>query len=173
MKNTTRILLVLLVCCFLFVACDSAPATKTGGNNAATGAQTGTATVSEESTEEGNFKPVAGLNFGEEDFKILVPVSTAGDWAQYKDFAATELNEEPVNDANFERLQKMKELYNVNVVEVIAPSGTVATDAKNAHNSGDNPYDLIHIQLNQVAVLAQAGYFVDLNSVSSMDLTNP
>ena len=110
MKLTARILCVLLVCCFLFVACDSAPVSQTGGN-AATGTQAGTAATTEEPTEEGNFVPVEGLDFGGEDFVILVPVSTPGGWSQYFDFTATELNEDPVNDANYERLQKMGKLY--------------------------------------------------------------
>ncbi|MBE6552385.1 MAG: extracellular solute-binding protein [Ruminococcaceae bacterium] len=172
MKNTAKVLCLLLALCFLFVACDSAPVSQTGGN-AATGTQAGTGTATAESTEEGNFQPVKDLSFGGEDFTILVPVSTAGSWAQFHDFSATELTEEPVNDANFERLNQIKNLYDVNIVNVVTPSNSVATDVKNAQNSGDNPYDLVHIELTTVAALAQQGYFVDLNTVNSIDLTNP
>ena len=172
MKLTARILCVLLVCCFLFVACDQAPATNPG-TNAATGTQAGTVATTEEPTEEGNFVPVEGLGFGGEDFVILVPVSAPGGWAQFFDFTATELNEDPVNDANYERLQKMKELYNVNIYSVETPSKNMATDVTNAHNAGNNPYGLVHIELTVVPALAQKGYFVDLNTIESMDLTNP
>jgi len=170
MKTTARVLCLVFALCFLFVSCDSAPVT-TGGANVPGTSATGSVPASTVDTEEGNFVPMEGLDFGGEDFVILTPESVAGDWAQFFDFLAPELTEEPVNDANYERIALMKQLYNVNIVNQTTKD--VLTDAQNAAKSGDNPYDAIHIQSTKAPTLAQAGALIDLKSVSTIDLTNP
>jgi len=171
MKNTARVLCVLLALCFLFVACDNAPATEGGNENTKQPASgEGTVATTVAPTEEGNFVPMDGLDFGGEDFVILVP--KASGWSQYNDFAATELTEDHVNDANYERINAMKELYNVNIVNAIT-ADKVVTDVQNTYKAGDNAYDAFHVEITNAASLAQAGYLVDMNQVSTMDLSNP
>ncbi len=173
MKHSARILVLLLAACFLFASCDSAPATnatETGDRNAA-GTGTVEATVPE-TTNEGVFEPLTDLNMDGEDFVIIVPQSVAGAWNQHMDFDAPELNEDPVNDANYERISKLKELYNVNIVNKVT-SNKVIDDAKRCHNAGDNEYDAIHLEITEAPKLAQEGFLVDLNTLDSVNLENP
>jgi len=172
MKKTTRILLLVLVACFIFASCDQTPATGKTGDVKPTGKTAQTADTGVGSTEEDpyKFEPVAGLDFGGEDFTILVPIS--GGWSQYLDFTPTEKTEDAVSDANYERKQQLKELYNVNITEIIG-SSNVAEDAKIDHKAGNNTYDAIHVPTSLIGQLAQGGYLVDLKTLSSVHLENP
>ncbi|MBE6551851.1 MAG: hypothetical protein E7665_06935 [Ruminococcaceae bacterium] len=173
MKISARILVLLLAACFLFASCDSAPGTTSENTGNATAAVTGTVEETvPESTEEGSFEPLTDLNMNGEEFVIIVPPSAAGAWNQHMDFDAPELNEDPVNDANYERISKLKELYNVTIVNKVT-SGKVIDDARKCHNAGDNEYDAIHLGITEAPVLAQEGFLVDLNTLESMNLENP
>ncbi|MBR4896700.1 MAG: extracellular solute-binding protein, partial [Clostridia bacterium] len=87
------------------------------------------------------------------------------------DFEAEELTGEPINDAVFNRNNTVSEKYNCEVVsrKTLNLSGELTTAIK----SGDQSADLATVALRTFSAKAQDGSFVELNSVSSLDLTKP
>ncbi|MEA4831946.1 MAG: hypothetical protein VB118_04935 [Oscillospiraceae bacterium] len=171
-KSSIRIVLILLISSLLTVMLFiSGCSPQVPGTVSTKSSQTSTKTNIETGDNQAEFTPVKDLDFGGKEFVILRPKSAG--WAQYNDFTATSGNtDDPINDANYNRMEKLSELYKVKITEIV--SGTsVANDASADINSNSGTYDLIHIELSDVAPLAQNGSFVDLMSLKSMNLSNP
>lgn len=82
---------------------------------------------------------------------------------------AEEMNGEAVNDAIFARDRKVEEQYNIDIVFNEVSSDTV----KKAVAASDDTADITFPYVSGMFSMAQEGYILDFNTISSIDLTNP
>lgn len=112
----------------------------------------------------------ADLDFGGHEFQILNNDHSIPLWTQ-RDIGAEELTGEAINDAVFNRNATVGEKYNCVVVsrKTLNLSGDLSTAIK----SDDQSADLATVQLRTFSAKAQDGSFVELHTVSSLDLAKP
>ena len=177
LKKLAALLLAACLCLASFAGCSE----KGAGNEDNAPAQTNEPVTGVENPADDEPEVVAGeeridpdlpadLDFGGHAFQILNNDHSIPLWTQ-RDIGAEELTGEPINDAVFNRNNTVSEKYNCEVVsrKTLNLSGELTTAIK----SGDQSADLATVALRTFSAKAQDGSFVELNSVSSLDLTKP
>ena len=162
MKKIISLLLVLLIACSAFVSCGEDKVTDTG-----TGEATGV-------VEEG--VKLTG-DFGGEEFRIL----SAGNSVPANDFDYDETSVASLDVAQYKRVQKVEQSFNIDITEDVVVSSSYAASGSPGHGfktvntqvaSGTPNYDLCLIAGYDVTQLALIGYLYDLNSLPNLDLAN-
>ena len=133
--------------------------------------ETGETTVPETTAEPTILDTLPKADYDGAKFTILIPLEHTYDFSE-------EQNGETVNDLEFERDRTVEELYNV-TIQYVAESGQWA--AKDTFNgliiqsvmANDGAFDLVDGMIAVTLPLAMEGYFVDLNSLDSIDLSKP
>ena len=156
----------------LLVSCGEAasPAGETPVTAAVTAAET-----AETSAETEIFPDLpSDLDFGGKTFTILCNEYPVPGWTQF-DIDAEELNGSTVNDAVFTRNSAVEEKYGCVIEQLKIDYSQVSSRLKKVVKAGDSSID-IATPLFWCGGLASdllSGIFFDLNTVSTMKLTNP
>ena len=173
-----KILSGLLIAAMLLTAAAGCSETKsaeeTGGAEASAdaGGVTNIQPEEETETEETVHLPdlPQDLAFAGHAFTILNNDYSIPVWSQI-DIGAEELNGVQINDAVFNRNTTISERYDCTIVSM--KSMDVNGDIGRFVKSGDSTVDMATVHLRTFGVHAQSGYFVELNTVDSMNLSEP
>lgn len=109
-------------------------------------------------------------NFEGKEIKILTVNEKRGNIYYNYEIASSETNGDVINDAVYDRTQKLKDEYGINLAVTYTDNPT--TDIKNSIIAGDNTYQLICDGVVYLADLGIAGNLRDLNDVSTLNLTH-
>jgi hypothetical protein len=111
-------------------------------------------------------------NFNGYNFRILSRSETANLHWWNHDISAEEITGDPINDAIFDRNQKVEERYNITIKNI--PDNGVGAKASKSIKAGSDDYDLIVIGLRDGQEnLMTAGYLMDFHNIPNIDLTKP
>ena len=118
-------------------------------------------------------------NLGEADFggyvfTILTRTSTEPDWVDWIPRDIMYHEEESgntINDAVFKRNTYLEDKYNFKFEQVFTTN--FASDVKKSIGAADEAYDMIESNMRDAPGFAQSGYFLNLNEVPNLDLTQP
>ena len=112
-------------------------------------------------------------DFGGYNVRILTRADTGtGTWFTL-DVTAEEENGDAINDAVFRRNQKIEEDYNITIERISEEGADHVNLITQSVLAGDDTYDLVLSYLQNLSSVASEGYLLDLNSLSSLDLSNP
>ncbi len=150
MKKTVCILLVVLMAFgFILTSCNP---------------------TEDESKAEVSAGPTAYVpHLGETDAykgRVLTILSTHEENNYSKEaFSTTEITNEPINDASFNRDIMLEENYGFTVETVWEAANDLLVRARDDRAAGIDNYDVVVTGLQTLATLAAEGYFLDLNSL--------
>ncbi len=115
-------------------------------------------------------KPVQGLDLDGFNFNVLVPADSG--WVVSRDFATeySEAGSDVIQDAAFARVEKLKELYNVNV-KSITTSSKVVTDADIDIGGQLGTYSLILCGVTEIGSLSLKNRLADLTEFADEEIT--
>lgn len=166
-KRTNSALAGFLLALILVGCADTAaPSTDTAAVTAAD-----TNAVTEETTEPRIMPSLPeNLNFDGHTFTIINNEHSLPMWTQYG-IGTDALNGESLNDAIFTRNKTIEEAYNCTVVsyQTLDLNGEIAKLVK----AGDSAIDVATPHLRTFASNASAGYYIDLHTIDSIDLSQP
>ena len=108
-------------------------------------------------------------DFGGYKFNIMVHNTITND------FSAEEINGEPINDAEYNRMSVVQEKGNcvITPVVVTADNRGGQTPLKKTVQAGTNDYDLVCLSGYSSCNAIVAGILADLNKVENLDLSKP
>ena len=167
MKNHpfTRVLSVILVLCMLAVPVlmtSCADETEQPDQDDTTTPDTPTEPTDKPEDEKIVYKAnvPAGLDLGNEEFRILVYDNSNSTWYDV-DFSATQFTSDIINDASYQRMTQVEEELNTDVVAY--PSPLYGFEYMNtAVSAGDDLYDAGIVAARRAVTLAERGYLYDL-----------
>ena len=157
-KSPFRLLaaiLALLTLCGLVVSCA-----KPGDNPGDTG--NSTASQTEEETRIVNHLPDMDLD-GYEYAVVCWEITSWGNHINM-DLFAEELNSDPINDAVYERNERLKEKYNFDITFDSVESAELTAKINQLFRASNDVYDLIYINANEVSGLVLDGAFLDFET---------
>ena len=130
----------------------------------------------EEEIEEEEVKLLPNLeaaDFGGYVFKVLTRTSTAVDWLDWipRDVFADEETGEVINDAVYRRNVYLEDLYNFKMEQLFTEN--FSGDIRKAVTAGDELYDMIQSPMRDAPGFAQSGYFLNLNDIPNLELSQP
>ena len=174
MKRTFALLLAMLMCFSVMVACgktEDPAATTTAATTAAAGGDTTTAAATEATEPVEELEITVKPEYSGKTVNILC----CGNWT-YSEFWAEEITGEPLNDAKYNMASMLGELMGVTIqVEEdfgsSGGSGKGFTYIANSKMAGDHAYDIASIGTYDVSSLAYQGYLYDLNTMENIDLS--
>lgn len=158
------LVLILIVLLGLSASCAKPAESKTGTVTQ----QETTAPVLETTVDD---LPYESADFEGYSFKMLVRGKAYGFWESNEMYADT-IDGEPLNDAMYERIADIEEMYNVKV-ELIKPAGTVASDAIKVIQANEDAYDMILGASADASTLATNKTLLDLNKIQGLNLDMP
>ncbi|MBR5871618.1 MAG: hypothetical protein IKZ09_11350 [Clostridia bacterium] len=167
-KRTNPVLAGLLLTLVL-VGCAETAAPSTDTAAVTTAADTNA--VTEETTEPRVMPDLPeNLDFAGHTFTIINNDHSLPMWAQYG-IGTDALNGESLNDAIYTRNKTIEDTYNCKVVsyQTLDLNGELAKLVK----AGDGAVDVATTHLRTFATHASSGYYIDLHTVESMDLSQP
>lgn len=166
-KKALSIALLLSVLIIIFISCG--PASSDPNSNAST-----TTTVNSGSdetvAEETKIITYLDANLPDEDFDgytFTILTTDPGEYA-WRKVDVDEISGEPLNDAIYERNEKIESVYNINIETVI--STAIATDVPKVVNANDDVYDFVFAPVGNQLTFAQNGYLIDFNIMPYIDL---
>ena len=113
----------------------------------------------------------ADANYGGYTFRVLARATT-DQWENF-DLVAEDTNGDIINDAVFNRNEKVQELLNVNLTQIPVNGYDVLGPANRSIMSGSDEYDIIMPSITDCANIAQKGYLIPLQDLPYMDLSKP
>ena len=115
-------------------------------------------------------EPVEGLNLNNADFNILVPQSSG--WVVSRDFATerSEKGADVIQDAAYNRVVALKDLYHVNVKAITATS-SVVNEAKTDIEGQLGTYSLVLCPVTDIGSLSLDGNLCDLTEFDEEEIT--
>lgn len=176
MKRTLALILAMLMCLSVMVACggktDDPAATTTAAND---NLGDNTTTASDVVTEPAETKEELEITVKPEYSGKLINILCCGNWS-YDEFWAEEITGEPLNDARYNMAALLNELMGVTiqVEEDFGSSGGSGKGFSKVTTStmaGDHAYDIASIGTYDVSSLAYQGYLYDLNEMENIDLS--
>ncbi len=174
MKRTLSLCLAALLLTASLAACGGAGDTQTAET---TGAQNNTDTAASE-TEEPAYVP-AVTDMGGREFHIMSKMENDenGRWTA-EDFKIEEADGDVINDAIFNRNQKLEELFNCDIVNHFEAMGnlfsyTLYGTISKLVQAGDTMYDFVMPPIQDCAKLASDGMLWDLTMFDSINLDQP
>lgn len=103
-------------------------------------------------------------------YTLLVP-KTAG-WVDSRDFIYDEeVKGEPINDAVRDRITKVEEAFNCEIIGLQSPA--LIADARSEILAGGSQYQVIMPAMTEVKTLAGEGLLLDLYSIGTIQLDQP
>lgn len=170
MKTTARLIAMLLVACFCFtlVACNGDPA-KTGNENTGTAPGTGAGTETGEPADTAEKLEIPeGVRYDDYEFSFL---GVDNGPYSHVDLSVEDLTEEPINDAVYERNEKIKELLGVTITSKNDSYANIITTARNNISTNTEAYDVYFPAMTHALPLATEGYLENLYDVPYLDIT--
>ncbi|MBE6552130.1 MAG: hypothetical protein E7665_08350 [Ruminococcaceae bacterium] len=165
-KFSSIMLIVLSVAMILSMAScgDETPKTNPAG---------GTQSTAPVSSEEKPYLPDSYPAVEGMEFNILTRDGETGFWA-VMDLVSEELNDEPINDAVFERNAALESKYGFKINRITDDASAYAaciTKIENVNKSGTETYHAVAINAMYTAgPLAKSNNLVDLKTISTLDL---
>ncbi len=174
MKKRIALILVAAQLVLALAACsngdDSKESTPTGGGES-TPAAGETETESQTETEEPD--PFAGVNYDGRAFRVQTSIDTT-DATNGDRFirGSGEITGEAINDAVFNRNQKVSQLLGITVefIESNYNYDQVVPNLKTQIQSGSNEWDVIANDLRGIANLSSGGFIKNIYSTDILDL---
>ena len=175
MKRISALMLALLMCFSVLVACgkseDPAATTTAATTAVAGGDDTTTAAVTEATEPVEELEITIKPEYSGKTINILC----CGNWS-YDEFWAEEITGEPLNDARYNMAAMIDEIMGVKmeIQEDFGSSGGAGkgfTYIANSKMAGDHAYDIASIGTYDVSSLAYQGYLYDLNTMENIDLS--
>lgn len=113
-------------------------------------------------------------NFGGKEYVIYSPNSGYGTQPHYDfEFVVDEANGEVINDAVYNRVIKVEELYNVDIVNITDQGGTVSQNVKKSVLAGEDAYSLVSDAIYDMRSPAINGIYANYYDFDAIDLTQP
>lgn len=175
MKRISALLLAMLMCFSVLVACggktDDPAATTTAAATDNANDDTTVAAVTEQTEPEEKLEIVVDPKYSGKTVNILC----CGNWS-YDEFWAEEITGEPLNDARYNMSSLLGELMGV-TIQVQEDFGSSSGSGKgftyiaNSKMAGDHAYDIASIGTYDVSSLAYQSYLYDLNEMENIDLS--
>jgi len=169
MKKTVRIISLLLVAimCMALAACGGDTPETTGSNAPATGTQaTGTVQTTVEEKEELEIPEEAYY----EGYEFRVLGKDNGAYSSVDITPNEALEEDPINEAVYERNNKIEEELGVKIVSVNQSAGAIVNTIKNNVSAQTDAYDLFCVEMSNAFTLARDGCIYNLYEVPYIDL---
>ena len=178
MKKTVSLFLALLLLTLSAAGCSEKTSEGdpgTGAGNAQTGGEAAPAAGEDEPETAAGEERVdpglpADLDFGGHVFTIMNNDYSIPVWSQI-DIGAEEMTGEAINDAVYTRNASVADRYNCTVAS--RKTLNLPGDLSVAVKAGDDSVDLATVHLRSFADHAQEGLYVELHTVSTMDMTKP
>ncbi len=173
MKKIISLLLAMLLaagCLSVMVGCSDNGADNKDETTPADSGATPSGDVGEEETEW--IDPFAGTDFGGRAFRVSSSIDeNDATNADYLIRGSGELNGEAVNDAVFNRNQKISELLNIKFefTETSFSVGSAEGDVKSLVLAGDDAYDVVVNDIRAMANLSRDGYIHNIYSAPVID----
>lgn len=170
MKKFTAIVLALLMLAveMLAVSCNNQP-DPADTQDVET---SGTAEATNAVTERLPLNVPENLDFGGNAIKFLVidDIFNGAEW-ESRDIYEEEDSTDPIASAVYTRNQTLQNKYKTVIIQEEATNtGAVA---KRAIDSGDDEFQVLMCDMKSTVGLVQSGQLRDLNSISTMDMSNP
>ena len=174
MKRISALILAMLMCFSVLVACggksDDPAATTTAATSGSVGEDATTAATEPAETEE-----QLEITIKPEYSGRTVNILCCGNWS-YKEFWAEEITGEPLNDAKYTMATMLDETMGIKIqlqqdFGSSGGSGKGFTYIANSKMAGDHAYDIASIGTYDVSSLAYQGYLYDLNDMQNIDLS--
>ena len=103
--------------------------------------------------------------------KVLTILSSHEEHNYSKEaFSATEVTNEPINDASYNRNIKLEENYGFKIETIWEDAGNFMNRVRDDKAAGIDNYDVMVSGLQTLAFLAAEGFFLDLNSLEDSNL---
>ncbi len=176
MKKQVSLLLCFLILCQAFAGCSEKQ--KEGGNqNETSPAVDETETSGEEQKEETTehdaieelYSDLPTADYGGYKFSFLNNISNFA----YTIMTAEDITGEGINDAIYNRNQKVCSDLNISIVENLESYDQVTNDIRKAISSGDETYSAFWNESYLVAPLAINGELTNVRNISSLNLDKP
>ena len=165
MKRIISSALVSLLILSALISCGESAETQTPGQSSET-AQASSPETAEETTEAVKYT-LPSTDYGGREFHLL-----AGD--EYDNFSFVEEETgEVLNDAKFAMQRTLENGLKVKIIETRSPFWEMNNTVKQLVLSGDTTYNSIAMMDRFAVQAAQAGYFMPIQDVSTVDLTQP
>lgn len=177
MKRISALLLAMLMCFSVLVACGGKTEDPVATTTAATSDNAGGDATTEASTEPAETAPQLEVTIKPEYNGKTVYILCCGNWT-YDEFYAEEVNGDPINDAKYAMNAMLAETMGISV-EVENNQGSSGGTGKGfqaittSKLAGDHAYDIASIGTYDVSNLAYQGYLYDLNTMENIDLSKP
>ena len=174
MKKMLAMLLVIAMLATVVVSCGSKDNSNTDTTTSTTTADEG-AKVSDTATETTVPEETLDVTVGtyNRDFVIY----QCGNWVA-SDFLAEEYTGEALNDAQYEMMETVSEMFGITISSIDEGKGSAAggqgtgyKTIETMHMSGSQDYDFASIGCYDVCTLAYTGYLSDLTEVENIDLS--
>lgn len=174
-KRLTIFLALLLAAALPLSSCGNGSSTdgKEGADTAAaTNGNDNTATETETEADPATLDelPTDNLDYKDYTFTILGHFyeASAVAWG-VQDIAVDELNGERINDAVYERNNRIAERFGVTIAKNLVTDPVA--DAKKLIQSGDDAFDLIQTHVQNQGALAVQGYLANMNDLSYVNFS--
>ena len=179
MKKLTAFLLVLVMISVELFAVSCADKSNGTGNEQTTAKSEGEAATGDETAEETE-KVVERLpNNVPDDLDLggrtvtflVIDGNFNGEAWKSKDIFEEEDSTDPISHAVYTRNQTLQDKYNAVIAEEAVT--TTGTTAKKDINSGNGAYQVLMCDTKSTLMLVQSNLLRDLNSIESMDMSQP
>ncbi len=169
MKKTARIISLLLVAlmCTALVACDGDTPATSGSNVPATGTRE-TGNVQTTVEEEEKLEIPEEAYYEGYEFRILGKDN--GIYSSIDIVFDESLEEDPINDAVYERNNKIEEELGVTITSINQTAGNIVNTIKNNVSAQTDAYDLFCVEMSDCFTLARDGCIYNLYEVPYIDL---
>ncbi|MBO5258592.1 MAG: hypothetical protein J6C42_13910 [Clostridia bacterium] len=169
MKRITSLLLILAMLASM-TACGEQAAENT--QDEVTPAAAETPETQPEETEPERIKPdIPDTTYDGQKFRFLSREVTDAIVRYYSEISASEMNGEIMNDAIFERTERMETTYDIDIVDETA--GDVSATYSNSYLAGEQNWDVVIPGFSAALGLAQNGYNADWKQIEHLDLEKP
>ncbi len=121
----------------------------------------------------------ADTSFGGAEYKVLAPGVNAHFCydevgSNVNEVWADDTDGTPLNDAIYQRNTAAEDLIDIKIVPVFGDSNEIIRDrVKNEVTAGTTEYDAVLNRMDYIGPGAQAGYYLNLMNIDTMDVTNP
>ena len=178
MRMKTKIIAAAALVILLFAAaCGDGPGgagekdsdSPAGGGNAGAGE-----TEQQPGDENKRIESAAPVkDFGGYEFRVLSRNEAATRWYA-RDITTESETGDPFNDAVYRRNVAIEDRYNIKIINRMAASDALLTEARKSISSGGDDYDILKGGLSGFATsLSMEGMLLDLKNVPYLDLPKP
>jgi len=157
-KRLLSLLLAALMMGGSLLACSDAPAGEETSNTA----NAADPNAADTEAETSNLEPLE-IPFTNYNGYTFTALNGDNQTWNMRELVVEEINGEGVNDAFFNRNDKVQSLLNIKIASVVNAADGNANAFKTSVNSGDGAYDVAFMNFTDSANVASGGYCIDIN----------